>query len=308
MKLKQLKEKYTKGMRVECIAMSDTQAVPPHTQGTVQFVDDMGTIHIRWDNGQSLGLIPEEDTFNIIQEQQKDYSVSRVSLEVDAPLIRKATLDVQKNIVNTAIKVPYAEYYNLLENPELKRDYIADYVHEMYQDEDGTNHCILVYCDEEPGGILIESEGYNYPRYQGFVNNAHDLLDTHTHASLDPDDRLTKIKVLVVEPHAKPYVAILDNDLESLQAMVGGSIELVSLSDSAELICNEEGKIYDLPANRVVGHDVIAGRFIIVGCDESEHFISLSDNEIQDYSEQFKEPKMIDQSQVHQQHKYTILY
>ena len=55
-------------------------------------------------------------------------------------------------------------------------------------------------------------------------------------------------------------------------------------------------------------HSITQANHLIVGCDESEHFTSLSENDIQDYSEQFKEPEMIDQSQVQQQHKYTILY
>ena len=32
-------------------------------QGTVHFVDDLGTIHIKWDNGSRLGLIPGIDQY-----------------------------------------------------------------------------------------------------------------------------------------------------------------------------------------------------------------------------------------------------
>ena len=35
----------------------------PGCQGTVRWVDDMGTIHVSWDCGSSLGLIPGEDEF-----------------------------------------------------------------------------------------------------------------------------------------------------------------------------------------------------------------------------------------------------
>lgn len=38
------------------------------------------------------------------------------------------------------------------------RDYIKDHVEEMYQDEDEINHSILVYCDEDSEGFVIESE------------------------------------------------------------------------------------------------------------------------------------------------------
>lgn len=34
--------------------------------GTVMFVDDMGTIHMSWDSGSSLGLIASEDYFHVI--------------------------------------------------------------------------------------------------------------------------------------------------------------------------------------------------------------------------------------------------
>ncbi len=29
--------------------------------GTVDHVDDLGTIHVNWDNGSHLGLVPGED-------------------------------------------------------------------------------------------------------------------------------------------------------------------------------------------------------------------------------------------------------
>ena len=63
------KEKYPKGTRIELISMNDPFApVASGTKGTVICVDDMGTIHMRWDNGRSLGLIPGEDAFKVIKE------------------------------------------------------------------------------------------------------------------------------------------------------------------------------------------------------------------------------------------------
>ena len=35
--------------------------------GTVVFVDDMGTVHMKWDKGGSLGLIVGEDNFHILE-------------------------------------------------------------------------------------------------------------------------------------------------------------------------------------------------------------------------------------------------
>ena len=60
--LKQLREYYTSGTRVMLIRMSD-----PYTnlrqgdRGTVTLVDDIGTIHVNWDCGSSLGVVFGED-------------------------------------------------------------------------------------------------------------------------------------------------------------------------------------------------------------------------------------------------------
>ena len=67
MDVKSIKTKYPEGTCIRLIKMGDDpQPVPPGTLGTVQFVDDMGTIHMRWQTGSSLGLIVGEDEFEII--------------------------------------------------------------------------------------------------------------------------------------------------------------------------------------------------------------------------------------------------
>lgn len=48
---------YPKGTRVELELMNDFQSPPKGTLGTVTNVDDMGTIHIDWDNGSTLGIV-----------------------------------------------------------------------------------------------------------------------------------------------------------------------------------------------------------------------------------------------------------
>lgn len=64
-----LRKKYPKGTRIELVFMNDARSVAPGTKGTVRHVDDMGTIHVDWDNGRRLGLIYDEDEFNVLENE-----------------------------------------------------------------------------------------------------------------------------------------------------------------------------------------------------------------------------------------------
>lgn len=67
LEVKLLKEKYPKGTTVRCLYMNDPyNPVPRNTLGTVNFVDDIGQIHVSWENGSSLALNIDEDDFEII--------------------------------------------------------------------------------------------------------------------------------------------------------------------------------------------------------------------------------------------------
>lgn len=46
--------------------MDDIQAPPAGTTGKVSYIDDIGNIHVRWETGSSLALIPEVDKFHVV--------------------------------------------------------------------------------------------------------------------------------------------------------------------------------------------------------------------------------------------------
>lgn len=77
---KRYKETYPPGTRLLLINMNDPFApVPAGTKGTVVHVDDIGTIHMKWDNGRTLGLVPGEDSFRKLTD--KELEEEKISLD-----------------------------------------------------------------------------------------------------------------------------------------------------------------------------------------------------------------------------------
>ena len=108
------------------------------------------------------------------------------------------------------------------------------------------------------------------------------------------------MQVVVVEPKKKPVVQNIDPGLESMQKIVGGSIEAVyPFADPVALICNEEGKLLNLPLNRALRDEdgtvdnIISGTFFLCAAPpDSEHFESLTDQQVKTYMERFAVPEM----------------
>ncbi len=73
--IQRIKEMYPKGTEIELISMEDSQTVPSGTHGIVDFVDDIGTIQMTWDNGSSLGLIVGVDKFKVVGKKDLDNNI-----------------------------------------------------------------------------------------------------------------------------------------------------------------------------------------------------------------------------------------
>ena len=68
--VERLRQTYPPGTRLVLDQMDDNWAVPPGTHGTVAYVDDVGQLGIKWDNGRTLSLIPGVDSFRKLTEQE----------------------------------------------------------------------------------------------------------------------------------------------------------------------------------------------------------------------------------------------
>ena len=60
---------FKKGDRIQLVSTTDSFTnLKPGDKGTVRLIDDLKTVHINWDNGSSLGMVPNEDVIIKIEE------------------------------------------------------------------------------------------------------------------------------------------------------------------------------------------------------------------------------------------------
>ena len=65
--LEQRRKQYPVGTKIQLISMHDEKyPVLPGTIGEVTHIDDAGSVHMKWQNGSSLALIPEVDSFKVV--------------------------------------------------------------------------------------------------------------------------------------------------------------------------------------------------------------------------------------------------
>ena len=105
------------------------------------------------------------------------------------------------------------------------------------------------------------------------------------------------MRVLVVEPGKRPVVREIETGLDPLQKTVGGLIEAVyPFEEPVAIICNEEGKLLELPLNRALldengrVYDIIAGTFLVIGLTE-DNFGSLDDALLEQFQTRFRQPE-----------------
>lgn len=107
------------------------------------------------------------------------------------------------------------------------------------------------------------------------------------------------MQVVIVEPEKKPFVQNIDDTLTSMQQIVGGTIQAVyPFEEPVALICNDEGKLLNLPPNRALRdsngaiYDIVVGTFFLCAAPvDSDRFECLTDEQVQIYLERFATPE-----------------
>ena len=101
-----IKEMYPKGTPIRLYSMEGEQSVPPGSRGVVDHVDDIGQIHMKWENGSCLALNIEVDRFDIIT-QQDDISEKKEQEfidKVDILEVGKQDAEAVEAYVHAAVK------------------------------------------------------------------------------------------------------------------------------------------------------------------------------------------------------------
>ena len=104
-------------------------------------------------------------------------------------------------------------------------------------------------------------------------------------------------KVVLVEPDKPARVVEMDLSLESMQKTVSGLIQAVyPWEDKVALVCNDEGKLLNLPENRALEdekgnvYDIVCGTFFICGLTD-DNFGGLTDEQADLYLKKFRNPQ-----------------
>lgn len=115
-------KEYTKGTKVILLNMEGESQMPRGLKGEVDHVDDAGQIHVRWENGSSLALNVEVDTFHKV-ESEKKISVVLVEPNKYPEVVEiEDTLEAMQKIVGGCIEqyMPFDDEVAIICNDEGK--------------------------------------------------------------------------------------------------------------------------------------------------------------------------------------------
>lgn len=210
-----------------------------------------------------------------------------------------------EELKSTLYDMMYAEQQNYREwLMKQQPEEILSHTYEFTVREDILVALEEVEISDELMKALMDSPSPLQEVYEMFADKETDymqnLRDTITETAEHNFEKQSEnsLTVLVVSPGEVPSVETIPKGLESLQQQVGGYIEAIyPFEDPIGIVCNEEGKIKGLQLNRSLRdddnnlYDIISGTFLVVGLG-NEDFCSLTPEQIEKYSERFKEPEM----------------
>jgi hypothetical protein len=195
-----------KGKRVRLIEMKDPYPVPKDTMGTIDHIDDAGQIHVKWDNGSSLALIPNLDEYEIMAYggqlkggKSDNLTLSQIAKRhnVDLSVIeRQYALGMEiesehtndKNIQAEIVKdhlTEFPNYYTELIKMETYLDRQKEYAEEgiLIDNEDGFYIDLDDSIDHEMFFVMLMMDGIKYVEIP--TNNSKRRIEFNTERDFD---------------------------------------------------------------------------------------------------------------------------
>lgn len=116
-----LRYTFQKDIQIVLDQMEDIQAVEPGTVGEVLYVDDAGTIHVRWPSGSSLGLVFGVDQFHladpsVIATDERVFDPKQFLEEITSPEICSHKSFKLQRVVADSVNVDIAMLLDALKN------------------------------------------------------------------------------------------------------------------------------------------------------------------------------------------------
>ena len=197
-------------------------------------------------------------------------------------------LDLPNRFLNVPIEQLRGYFDNLSKANGATRVFFATDNNEVYKKS-------LKFLDEEifTDSICYKEENNKIYLYEKERENKELILkDEEIEYEQDlefQDIPKGKIRILYKEIGKAPKMMTIDNTLKAKQKLVGGLIEVVQYDENVVLVCNEEGKLLNMPPNLIFDYDYIAGNCFVIGDDYKRgDFRSLSFKEIEKYTKELE--------------------
>ena len=231
-------------------------------------------------------ILSRDDLVSVLNtiKNTPDYSIAILT---DSKGQIRMILDIPNNFFNMQEEQLKGYFKNLARMSGASRVFFGTNDNETYKKAlnhqmNGTFKDCICYKNED-------NKIYVYEKSDLEVKS--ELFDEQVRVCENSDEYKTenkKIRILYKEVGKEPQIMFIDNTLEVKQKLVGGLIEVVPYEDVL-IICNEEGKILNMPPNLVFEYDYIAGNCFVIGDDyKNADFKSLTDEEILRYREDLK--------------------
>lgn len=282
MNVEKIREMYPEGTQIELQEMAGESQMPYGLKGTVRFVDDAGQIHMRWENGSSLALNVEEDTFEKVEPPEKISVILVEPGKYPKQIEIEDTLEAMQSLVGGDIE----EYM-------------------PYEDE------VAIICNEEGkmNGMPLNRAIYSEPKT---VEMSYGELKNHFRQAEKDRNHAVGYIVFTEDSFDKPYTeeqrtyVISSNNKAFIEGMGGYSIYGSSLDGTDKCVrleaymADEHGgkdgwkieKCYVKDESNREMMDIIAGRFFICYAPfESEKFLSMPKDLARKYEDKFKYPE-----------------